>query len=75
MAPKKCTGCTSCSLTCAITYNNEFDLKKSHVQVKKNDLDGTFNIIFSSTCLSCGKCAEVCPSGCLSIIDSGNGGK
>ncbi|KJS80959.1 MAG: hypothetical protein JM58_18250 [Peptococcaceae bacterium BICA1-8] len=66
--PGKCTGCTICSLTCTITYNNDFNLNKAHIKIRKNDMEGTFLISFSSTCLTCGKCAEVCPTGCLSML-------
>lgn len=69
ITPKKCTGCTTCALTCSIIYSDEFDLSNSHIRIKKKDFQGTFEITFSSTCLSCYKCAKVCPTGCLEIVN------
>lgn len=69
ITPKKCIGCTTCALTCSITYHDEFDLTKAHVTIKKHDLNGQFDITFSSTCRSCYKCAEVCPAGCLRVVE------
>ncbi|WP_432665476.1 4Fe-4S dicluster domain-containing protein [Wukongibacter baidiensis] len=67
--PNKCTGCTTCVLTCSISHNDRFNLSSSYIKVKKNDICGIFEISFSSTCLSCYKCAEVCPAGCLEIVN------
>lgn len=69
ITPKKCTGCTTCALTCSITYSDEFNLSDSHIKIKKKDMQGIFEITFSSTCLSCYKCAEACPTGCLEIVN------
>ena len=66
--PKKCTGCTTCALTCSILYGDKFNPSNSHIKIKKNDMAGIFEISFSSTCLSCYKCAESCPTGCLEVI-------
>ncbi len=69
ITPKKCTGCTTCALTCSILYNDAFDLSNSHIRIIKNDFRGTFEIILKSTCLSCYKCAETCPTGCLETVN------
>ncbi|MDF2545339.1 MAG: 4Fe-4S ferredoxin iron-sulfur binding protein [Anaerosolibacter sp.] len=65
--PSKCIGCSSCVLTCSITYHNEFSKSKSHISIQKNDFEGIFQICFKSTCLKCCKCGEVCPTDCLRV--------
>jgi formate hydrogenlyase subunit 6/NADH:ubiquinone oxidoreductase subunit I len=79
LTPGKCTGCTTCALTCSITYHNEFNLARSHIRIRKHDVQAVFEITFLSTCLKCQRCAEVCPSGCLRSVklldDSQEGGK
>ena len=67
--PSKCIGCSLCSLTCTMTYNKIFGLGKGHIKVKRLDDDGNFEIIFLSTCKHCLKCAEACPTSCLSIVE------
>ena len=67
--PGKCIGCSTCSLTCSITYNDHFDLSKAHIKIVRNDFLGTFEITFSSNCKGCLQCARVCPSGALAEVD------
>lgn len=67
--PRKCIGCSTCSLTCSITYNDHFDLSKAHIKIVRNDFSGTFEITFYSTCKGCLQCAKVCPSGALTEIE------
>lgn len=67
--PGKCIGCSSCALTCSFTYNGEFNLNKSHISIIKNDFEGIFQIVFSSTCKGCKQCAEICPAGALAVIE------
>jgi len=71
--PKKCTGCTTCALTCSITYSDRFDLSSARIKVIKDDIKGTFWIGFSSLCTSCCSCARVCPTGCLSVVETTEG--
>lgn len=67
--PQRCIGCTTCALTCSITYGEDFKLSRSFVQIQKDDFNGLFTIAFSSACKGCKKCAEVCPSGALRVIE------
>jgi len=69
ITPKKCTGCTTCALTCSILYSDTFDLSNSHIRITKSDFNGTFEITLKTTCLSCCKCAEACPAGCLERVN------
>ena len=68
ITPKKCDGCLTCALTCSITYHDEFDVNKAHIQVETDDFNGVFKISYYSTCLNCFKCSDVCPTGCLETI-------
>lgn len=67
--PGKCTGCSTCALTCSFFNYGEFDLTKSHILISKNDFEGTFRLSFLSTCRNCKQCAKVCPSGALRIVE------
>ncbi|MEW6273814.1 MAG: 4Fe-4S binding protein [Bacillota bacterium] len=69
--PGKCIGCLTCALTCAITYHDEFDLKKACVSVLRHEFEGTFAITFSSLCRNCKQCALACPSGALRVVEAG----
>lgn len=71
--PRKCTGCTTCALTCSITYTDRFDLNSARIKVTKDDIQGTFWISFSSLCTGCCSCARVCPAGCLSVVETTEG--
>lgn len=66
--PGKCTGCSSCALTCSLINYGEFNLNKSNIRIIKHDFEGIFQISFLSTCRNCGQCATVCPSGALQSI-------
>lgn len=72
--PNRCIGCSTCALTCSITYHNEFNLSKAHISIKKQDFEGVFQISFASTCKGCKECAKVCPSDALSIVEIDEGG-
>lgn len=69
VTPGKCTGCSTCVMTCAITFGDSYDLKKAFIQIEKDDFGGSFSIRFSSGCRSCLKCAAACPFQCLEIIE------
>lgn len=66
--PTRCIGCSTCALTCSISYHDVFDLHKSHIRINRNDFKGLFEICFASTCLGCKKCASACPTGALGVI-------
>lgn len=66
----KCIGCSTCALTCSITYHDEFRLQNAHIRINKNDFSGIFEICFASTCLGCKKCAEACPTGALKVVQT-----
>ena len=68
ITPNKCNGCMTCALTCSITYNDEFDLSKSHIQIETDDFNGVFKISYLSTCYNCCKCSDLCPTKCLETI-------
>lgn len=67
--PGKCTGCSTCSLTCSFFHNGEFNINKSYITITKHDFEGIFHITISSSCKGCKQCAEVCPSGALSALE------
>ncbi|HEX3031634.1 MAG TPA: 4Fe-4S dicluster domain-containing protein [Bacillota bacterium] len=67
--PGLCIGCTTCSLTCSITWGEDFDVNRSYVKVGKDDKHGLFTIAFSSECRNCKKCGETCPSGALRVVE------
>lgn len=67
--PQRCIGCTTCALTCSITYGEDFDVNRAFVRIFKDDRNGLFTIAFSSACKGCKKCAEVCPAGALRTIE------
>lgn len=75
VAPGRCTGCSTCALTCSITYHDEFNLSKACISILKDDFLGTFQISFASTCRNCKECARVCPSGALRIVETVEGGQ
>lgn len=75
VAPDKCTGCSTCALTCSITYHDQFNLTKAHISISKQDFRGSFQISFSSTCKGCKECARVCPSGALRVVETIEGEK
>lgn len=70
VTPGKCIGCSTCSLTCSITYHNEFNLTKAHISVIKDDFAGVFHLSFASTCKGCKECARVCPTGALRLVET-----
>lgn len=70
VTPNRCTGCSTCALTCSITYYNEFNLSKAHISIRKHDFEGVFQLSFASSCKGCKECAKVCPSGALRIVET-----
>jgi formate hydrogenlyase subunit 6/NADH:ubiquinone oxidoreductase subunit I len=64
-----CIGCSLCSLTCSMTWNHAYGLNDSHITVKRNDLDGRFEVVILETCKKCFKCVMICPSSCLEIVE------
>ena len=75
VAPNRCTGCSSCALTCSITHHDEFNPAKAHISIKKYDFEGLFHITFASTCKGCLECARLCPSGALRVVEIDEGGR
>lgn len=69
--PARCTGCCTCALTCSVVNYGEFGLGRGHISVVRREFAGTFDIVFSSTCKSCGACAVACPSGALRMVETG----
>jgi len=59
--PERCTGCKRCELWCSLVKNGVQNPTRSMIHiVKKNE----FNIPI--TCLQCGLCQSVCPTGAIS---------
>lgn len=69
ITPAKCTGCSTCVLECSFANSGEFSLNNSHITITRDEFAGRFLITFSSTCRGCKKCALVCPSGALRLVD------
>jgi carbon-monoxide dehydrogenase iron sulfur subunit len=69
--PAKCTGCSTCALTCSLIHHGTFNPDKSNIRITKYDFEGLFMISFLSTCNNCRQCAQVCPSGALRKRDTG----
>lgn len=67
--PRKCIGCASCSLTCSITWTDQFSPEIGFIKIKKHDLTGVYEISFSSECRLCKRCAQVCPAGALRVVE------
>jgi carbon-monoxide dehydrogenase iron sulfur subunit len=66
---EKCTGCRLCLQICAIEHFHEINPKKAALRIEAKFPDpGKYR---PYVCTQCGKCAEVCPEGAISRVDSG----
>lgn len=64
---KACSGCRTCEVACALKNFAENNPKKSALRITGEfPTPGRYQIAY---CSQCGTCAEVCPTGAISLID------
>jgi Fe-S-cluster-containing dehydrogenase component len=69
----KCTGCRICELTCSISYQSEYNPKKSFIRIMANEEAEVYVPILDIQCTFCGKCADACPVAALEPVDLAKG--
>jgi bidirectional [NiFe] hydrogenase diaphorase subunit len=66
----KCILCALCARTCEeVVGVSAISLSKRGVE---RELTTPFNVDFSEACIGCGSCAYVCPTGAITMYDSGD---
>lgn len=72
--PKKCQGCMTCMLVCALVHEGKENLTLSGIQVIQNPFEKFPNDLTVEPCRQCAapRCMEACPTGALHA-DSQNG--
>lgn len=61
---KKCTGCKVCQIACSAWHEQVFNPEKARIKIR-HEYEETGLKIGASTCIMCGKCEEVCPTGAI----------
>ena len=71
---KKCAGCISCMLACALVHEGEENLLLSRIQISRNIFGRYPKDIKAMTCLQCAKpkCVDICPTGAC-YVDAAHG--
>lgn len=65
----KCTGCQACQMACLDQNDiHVADGQKPLCKIIMQEIAGRIQMQFMH-CIHCGKCADVCPSGCLFTED------
>lgn len=66
---KKCSGCTSCMLACALTHHGESNHSLARIQVMQNPYGAFPNDISISQCRQCPypACVDACPTGAMHV--------
>jgi carbon-monoxide dehydrogenase iron sulfur subunit len=68
---ERCTGCGRCELVCSMAKIGEYNPKKSHIRVLRNDDFDTHIPIIQygeDRCDFCGECVKICPTKVLKIV-------
>ncbi len=71
---KKCAGCTSCMMACALTHHGQTNYSLSRIQITQSSFEAFPNDIFMDQCRQCPfpACVEACPTG-ANHVDAANG--
>lgn len=71
---KKCAGCLSCMLACALVHEGEENLVLSRIQISRNTFADYPEDIKMAVCLQCAKpkCVDACPTGAC-YVDTAHG--
>ncbi len=67
----RCTGCGVCELVCSMAKLGEYNPKKSHIRIMRNDEFDTHIPVIqygNDRCDLCGECVRACPTGVIRIV-------
>jgi protein NrfC len=72
---KKCQGCSTCMMACALAHAGEASYTLARIQIQQDSFKNFPDDVFMATCRQCenAPCVEVCPTGANSFDpDAGN---
>lgn len=69
LAAERCSGCRACELVCSLENFGALNPKKAALRVSGHfPTPGRYTV---AICDQCGTCAEVCPTGCITLAENG----
>lgn len=62
-----CAGCKLCQLACSLSQFKEMNPKKTAIKAwSRHFTSGHYHV---AVCNQCGRCADVCPTGAIEMVD------
>ena len=65
----KCTGCRYCEIICSMAKTGEFNPKKAHIRVLRNQEMDVCMVTLGTGCDFCGECVKWCMPQAIRFVD------